>query len=84
MKDLFKQKWFQIFIGWLISNSILKVIFEKRRQKQKEEEEALLKRTNDIFDKAADWNRKNFTAFHVDEFKPTDLQGYKSIFDKED
>ena len=83
MKDLFKQKWFQIFIGWLISNSILKVIFDKRRQKEKEEEEALLKRTNDIFDKT---NEQIFTfpEFHVDEFKPTDLQGYKSIFDKED
>ena len=79
MKNLFKQKWFQIFIGWLISQSILNKIFAKRRQKQKEEEEALMNRVDDLFDNA---NEELF-MFHPSNHKPLDLTQFNIDFDKE-
>ena len=80
MKNLFKQKWFQIFIGWLISQSILNKIFAKRRQKQKEEEEALMRKTEEIFDNA---NEELF-MFKPSNHKPLDLTQFNIDFDKED
>lgn len=52
MKELLKQKWFQILIGFGISQAILAPVYAKMRKQHKEEEEKLMKETDKLFEKA--------------------------------
>ena len=60
MKELFKQKWFQILIGFGISQAILAPYYAKMRKKHKEEEEELMKKTDKLIEKA---NREIHESF---------------------
>lgn len=77
MKKLLEQKGVQIFIGFMISQAILKGIFAKSRQKQKEEEKALLKRTEDIFAESLEETFK-IPEFETVEFEPMDYTKFKN------
>lgn len=71
MNKIIHNKWFQIFIGFWISQILVKITSKRLFKKQREEQEALMKESEEKMDafiqKGMDDLRKPFFEFHLND-----------------